>query len=209
MTLDDAATALLLNFAFGYLALNAVPGPNMLAIGSRAALAGIRGVLPVCFGVAAGAGALAAGLHFAFDALTLQGFERTGRMIGAALLLVIALQAALAPRPIAAAPEARIGAKARVSLLGFAAGFATAAGNPATAAYFLSQFLGPLAGAGTAGFAIGLVALQALAWSVLVAAVFAQPFARRIATQHHRAVCLASGTALALLGVAMLAPLLP
>jgi threonine/homoserine/homoserine lactone efflux protein len=81
--------------------------------------------------------------------------------------------------------------------------------NPVTAAYFLAQFVGPLAEAGAGSAAVLLVLLQALAWTALVGIIFAQPAARRLALAHHRLVCTASGLALAVLAFAMLRPLLP
>jgi threonine/homoserine/homoserine lactone efflux protein len=92
--------------------------------------------------------------------------------------------------------------------LGFLAGFATAAGNPITGAYFLAQFLGPVAGAGAGQEAVALVLAQALLWSLLVASLFAQPRIRRVALAHHRLVCVASAGALAMLAAAMLGPML-
>ncbi len=206
-----AAGLLLLNFAIGYLAVNAVPGPNMLAIGTQAALRGLRGVMPVCLGVASGAAALAAALHLAFGILEdLPTLERAGRAVGGMLLLVVAARALLAPRPAALAATAGSGGLTpRASLLAFAAGFATGVSNPVTAAYFLAQFVGPLAEAGAGSAAVLLVLLQALAWTALVGIIFAQPAARRLALAHHRLVCTASALALAALALAMLRPLLP
>jgi threonine/homoserine/homoserine lactone efflux protein len=51
--LPGGALGLLLNFAIGYLAVNAVPGPSTMAIGSQAALRGLRGALPLISGSAA------------------------------------------------------------------------------------------------------------------------------------------------------------
>jgi threonine/homoserine/homoserine lactone efflux protein len=60
----------LLGFILGYLVVLATPGQNMLAIGGIAALRGPRGALPMCLGVALGAGTLAAALLAASSAAT-------------------------------------------------------------------------------------------------------------------------------------------
>jgi threonine/homoserine/homoserine lactone efflux protein len=207
--LPGGALGLLLNFAVGYLAVNAVPGPSTMAIGSLAALRGLRGALPLILGIACGTAALAAALNFAYGVLAgAGGLESAGRAAGGVLLLLVAMRAAVTPNPAAAGAPARGGASARAALLAFGAGFATAASNPISGAYFLAQFLGPVGEAGAGSIAVLLVLAQALAWSTLVAVVFAQPAVRRFAAAHHRLVCVASGAALALLASVMLGPLL-
>jgi threonine/homoserine/homoserine lactone efflux protein len=121
------------------------------------------------------------------------------------LLLLVAMRAAATPNP-AAAPS-RGGMSRHAAILAFAAGFATAASNPISGAYFLAQFLGPIGEAGAGSIAVLMVLAQALAWGTLVAVVFAQPAARRFAAEHHRVVCVLSGAALALLAAVMLRPL--
>lgn len=207
---------LLLHFALGYLAVNAVPGPNMLAIGTLAALRGLRGVLPFCLGIAAGAGLLAVALRLAFalaDAWT-EGMpaaiplDLAGRAAGGALLLLLALQAVTAAAPaLAEGNPVRQPLSARAATMAFLAGCLTASSNPITAAYLAAQFLGPLADGRAAGLALLVVPTQAMAWGVLVAALFSRPGIRRVALAHHRLVCMLSGLALASMAVAMLRPL--
>jgi threonine/homoserine/homoserine lactone efflux protein len=207
LLLPGGAARPLLEFALGYLAVNVVPGPSMLAVASQAALRGWRGALPLVLGIACGAAALAAALNFAFAVFAdLPELERAGRAVGGLLLLLLAFRALVTPR---LAEGGRMqAASPGAAWLGFLAGFATAAGNPITGAYFLAQFLGPVGGAGAGEEAVALVLAQALVWSLLVASLFAQPGVRRVAFAHHRLVCVASAGALALLAMAMLGPML-
>ena len=199
------AAELLARFALGYLAVIAAPGPNMLAIATLAALRGFRGVLPLCAGLAAGAGVLAASLLLALGTLSdTARLEEPGRVIGGALLLLIALRIARTPPPRLDAVTERRGAGVEA----FGVGFCTAACNPITAAYFAAQFLGPLAEAGVQDAVLLMVPAQVLICGLAVAAVFAQPGARRAAATHHRAVCLVSGLLLAVLAAVLVAPAL-
>jgi threonine/homoserine/homoserine lactone efflux protein len=208
MTGHAAAASPLLGFLLGYLAVIAAPGPNMLAIGTLAALRGFRGVLPLCCGVATGAGALAVALVLAFAAFgDIPALEGAVRAIGAVLLLLVAARLVAAPPPCPGRASAP-GAELREAAMTFAAGFFTAATNPVTAAYFLVQFLGPLAETPALPLAVLLVPLQALLCGAAVACVFARPSARRLVLARFRAVRLVSGTALAVMAAAMLRPLL-
>ncbi|HYF07938.1 MAG TPA: hypothetical protein VD970_09975 [Acetobacteraceae bacterium] len=93
--------AILAGFSLGYFALIAAPGPNMFAIGSVASLRGFLGVLPLCTGIAAGAGTLAMALALAFNLLSqASDWEEAGRKIGALLLVLLAIRVAAAPRPL-------------------------------------------------------------------------------------------------------------
>jgi hypothetical protein len=50
------------DFLLAYLAILVTPGPNLLVIAGVAALRGLRGALPICLGIALGAGTLNAAL---------------------------------------------------------------------------------------------------------------------------------------------------
>ncbi|RYI99613.1 MAG: hypothetical protein EON47_16260, partial [Acetobacteraceae bacterium] len=56
------SSARLWDFLLGYLVVLATPGPNLLVIGGVAAMRGMRGAVPLCLGVALGAGALSAAI---------------------------------------------------------------------------------------------------------------------------------------------------
>lgn len=119
-----------------------------------------------------------------------------GRLLGAALLLWVAVSVARRP-PIEAR---RLGRGGRVA--GFAAGFCTAATNPVSAAFFAAQFLGPLGAAGAGEGSAAVLAPLAVATVVLafmlgVAALLARPACRRVALEWQRPVRLAAAVALA------------
>ncbi|WP_270933728.1 hypothetical protein [Falsiroseomonas oryzae] len=186
VALSVAAWALPLGkFSLGYLAVNAVPGPNMLAIGTLTVMGGLLAGLP-------GDTALA----------------QAGRAVGGGMLLLIALRIAVVPRPRPGEPDRQQDrASRRIAILAMVAGCATAATNPITAAYLLAQFVGPFGRSPAAAVAVLVVPAQALAWCTLVACVFSRPPARRLLLANHRASCMAAGAALAALALGMLWPL--
>src|SRR3712207_2499490 len=88
----------LADFLLAYLLVLATPGPNMLLVGAVAALRGVTGALPLCLGVSLGAGALCgAVLLLLWLAPDGAGLDRAGRLLGAALLLWVAVSVALRP----------------------------------------------------------------------------------------------------------------
>lgn len=201
----DAARALLALF-LGYAALLATPGPNMLAVGGIAAARGFGWALPICLGLAAGAASLACAAGVLAAAVGGGGGGDVWRVLGAALLAWVAVAHA---RPGAA--EDKGGAAERGAA--FCAGFCTAATNPLTMAFFAAQSAaGPL-GEGAAGWALPAAALggvgaMALGFYLGVAALMANPAARRAALRWGRPVRLASAAALLLSAAALLRPVL-
>lgn len=204
----DAASALAI-FALSYLALIAAPGPNMFAIGAVASVRGFRGVLPLCAGIAAGAGTLAVALALAFDLLGQdRGWERAGREIGALLLLLLAIRVAVAPRPVDRHGPGAPPLSARDSALVFVTGFVVAASNPATAAFFTAQFLGPVGVGMMLPTVLALVPLLALLGNAVIAALLARPAARRLMQRRFRLACLVSAAVLAVMALKILRPVL-
>ena len=195
-------------FTLGYLAVLATPGPNMLAIGALAALRGFWGALPFCLGIAVGAGTLALLLHLAFGILLdAQGLEVAARAVGGAMLLVVALHVVRTPYPCLPENAPRRHAPQADLLAVVGGGFMTALTNPVTAAYLITQFLGPLGDSKATWLAAPVVALLALLCGLGVARIFGSAMLRRFALEHHRAVCLVSGMALAVLAALLLLPL--
>jgi hypothetical protein len=172
----------------------------MLAIGTMAALRGLGAALSLCLGLALGAGTLAAVLfslvlaQAAADASVLNSW---GRVAGALCQIMVAVLI-LRMRPL----PAGAGTAPRAS--GFLAGFCTAATNPLTAAYFIAQFLGPLAGA-TADRVVLATAGLAFGFFVLVAAVLSLPAARRLALAWNRPIRWGAAAALSATALATLA----
>jgi threonine/homoserine/homoserine lactone efflux protein len=210
MTLEATTLSytLLLKFALGYFAILATPGPNMLTIGTMAALRGFRGALPFCLGVALGAGLVAGATSLLLEAFAgSHRLEMVGRVVAGTLLMALAFRIICARAP-------RLSNQSLPSepqllsnwTVGLGAGFFIALTNPVTAAYCFAQFIGPLAQSNAASWVILLVATQALLFGLLIAALFAHPFVRHVAFTYHRQVCAISGLMLHSLGLLMLLP---
>ena len=89
----NAELSLIVGFLAGYLVILVTPGPNMLAVAGIASLQGVRGAAPFCAGIALGAGALGAALLLAIGAAAdaVRTWEVAARMVGALLLLCVAV----------------------------------------------------------------------------------------------------------------------
>lgn len=189
-----------LGFFLAYLAILAAPGPNLFSVAGVSALHGRRGAVPMCAGIALGAGFLCAGLLAAASlggAAVAKGdslWRGTGTLVGAALLVWVAWSIARgALSGPAAAPVAAGRWRPGPGAGAFVAGFASASTNPVTAAFFLSQFLGALGGRGPAlalvpplvsagAFCFFFGVSLALARSTVRAAVFARNGPIRLAS---------------------------
>jgi threonine/homoserine/homoserine lactone efflux protein len=191
---------MLLGFLLEYAAILAVPGPNMVAIGSLATLRGLRGATPLCVGMAAGAGTLNAVLPLCTSATGLGPFApgavlaSAGRLAGAILLLGVGL-CVLRP-PAMARNDTRAGpgpAGAASDLTSLGAGFCTAFTNPLTAAFFAAQSIESPGGTFDTAAALAVL-LVALGFYFGIAALLSHPAARRMALRWHWPVrLLASG----------------
>lgn len=216
MTLDatrlSAQFLVVGKFLLAYLAVLAMPGPNMLAIGGVAALRGFQAVIPFCLGIAAGAGALASLLYSAAVAIPKNDvWQMTARIAGALLLLVFAGRVAMLRAPSKRA-WARKNTPSFPSHLGqFGAGFCTAMTNPITSAYFAANLIGPLSALrGTLPVAVTLAAIPVLALlsGLATAVVLARPLARRSALAWHRPICVTVAFALVVLAASIMRPLI-
>ncbi|MBL6077650.1 hypothetical protein JMJ56_06500 [Belnapia sp. T18] len=190
------------DFLLAYLALLATPGPNLLVIAGIAALRGVRGALPVCLGIALGAGTLNAALAATLEgAPAADGWVETGRIAAVVLLLWVAHATARGGPPVAGhrVPEGLFGAE-------FGAGFCTAVTNPMTAAFFAAQFLGPLALLDARLPLVPLaVTATALAVSLSLAILLARPACQRLALAWHRPIRLAAAATLVAMAASVLA----
>lgn len=193
------------DFLLGYLVVLATPGPNLLVIGGVAALRGMRGALPLCLGVALGAGVLSAAIAATIGAGSGSTAWNAGcRLLGAGLLLWVAWSVARSRPPDPAALRDRAARTAE-----FGAAFCTAATNPLTAAFFAAQFLGPLSAGGSLRVMVPLsVATAALAYFLAVAVLFAHPAFRGAVLAWHRPIRLIAAVALVLMAVSIATPVL-
>jgi len=216
MTLDatrlSAQFLVIGKFLLAYLAVLAMPGPNMLAIGGVAAIRGFQAVIPFCLGIAVGAGALAGLLYSAAVAIPKNDvWQMIARIAGALLLLVFAGRVAIL-RPPSDRVRARKNTLIFSSHIGeFSAGFCTAMTNPITLAYFAAEFVGPLSALrGTLPVAVTLAAIPVLALvsSLITAVVLARALARRAALAWHRPICVTVALALVVLAATIMKPLI-
>lgn len=196
------AGARLGDFLLGYVLVLATPGPNLLVIAGVAALRGLRGALPLCLGVALGAGTLNAVVAATLGALAGAGaapWLEAGHWIGAGLLLWVAVSVARSrpPDPAVVQRRATHGAE-------FGAGFCTALTNPMTAAYFAAQFLGPLAATGKLRLLVPIsVTTTAMVFFLGVAALLSHPACRGAALAWHRPIRLAASIMLVLMATSL------
>lgn len=179
-------------FLLGYFVILVTPGPNLLVIGSIAALRGVRGALPLCLGVSLGAAALSAVLLAAVRVAPAGAWYLAIRVGAALLLLWLALKIASKKSP-ATTPELSAGA----AFAEFGAGFFTAATNPVTIGYFTAHFLGPLSLGGRLRATVPLsVMTEALLFWLAISSALAIPSVRRATLRWHRPICLSAALVL-------------
>jgi threonine/homoserine/homoserine lactone efflux protein len=183
----------LIEFLVGYCAVLATPGPNLFAIGSMAALHGLRGVTPLCVGAALGAGTLSAALLGTAQLVSAATWWRTtGSIIGAAMLLWVAFTIGRQ-----GPPEPGVVPGRRRNVAAAAIGFLTAATNPVTGAFFAASFLGPLAGRGAVLMTIPpLVTMTALSFFLGASHLLSRPAIRAALQARHRPIRLAAAAVL-------------
>lgn len=203
LPLDLLPASRLGDFLLGYLVVLATPGPNLLVIGSVAALRGLRGTLPLCLGVALGASALSAAIAATIGAgAGNTNWNNACRLVGAALLLWVAFSVARSRPPDPAALQQRAAGG-----IEFGAAFCTAATNPLTGAFLAAQFLGPLSTGQGLRLVVPLaVAGTALGFFLLVASLFARPSFRGTALAWHRPIRFGAAIALVLMAVSVAKP---
>lgn len=123
----------------GYAVVIAIPGPNMMLVGAIAACRGFRGVVPMMFGIGAGAGLLVATICCIVGQAVDLGALRDWLTVGSsALLLFIAFRLGKTKLLSATHPDqGRRNAWTEI-LTGVSGGLL----NPITASYFSSYLLG-------------------------------------------------------------------
>jgi threonine/homoserine/homoserine lactone efflux protein len=127
-------------FLLGYLLVMASPGPTMVAVGSIAAVEGIRSAIAMVLGVALGVGSIASLVLFISDLLQDREIFTTLQFISAMILLLVAWTVARA-RNAQPSPKEEIPQRKGRGFSLFFSGYATAACNPITIAYFSAMLL--------------------------------------------------------------------
>ncbi|MFN6254172.1 MAG: hypothetical protein ACK53N_10915 [Alphaproteobacteria bacterium] len=77
-------------FMLGYLLIMASPGPNMVAIGTLAALEGLASALPMIVGIACGAGGLASFVLAVSELMQVETLSPTPQFLAGLMLLTVA-----------------------------------------------------------------------------------------------------------------------
>jgi threonine/homoserine/homoserine lactone efflux protein len=196
----SADAFVLLHFTLGYAAILLVPGPNMLAVGSTAALYGLRAALPLVAGIACGALLLAAFLLLALGTALAQLPAGFASFAAALLLAGIAADIARRPMPL---PPADAAPPSRRATARFALGCGVALGNPVTAAFLAAQaiLMAEAPAPDVVWLVIPSVPLMAGAVMLLVALLLSRPRVRHLAQQRQRTVRLGAAAALGTLAV--------
>lgn len=171
----------LMGFVLGYLLILLAPGPNMIAIGCLAATEGLRGALPMLFGIQFGAVSLAAAVLTAGDLLSSEAHSPTLRLLAGLLLLGLAWSIArkrTGPEATAAPQRTEGEGPQR-----FLTGYCTAASNPLTATFFAASLVALRQSGGAAPVSalvvLGVISVMAGAWWLLLAWVMARPALRQ------------------------------
>ncbi|MCA3431696.1 MAG: hypothetical protein INF71_18995, partial [Roseomonas sp.] len=77
-------------FLLGYLLIMASPGPNMVAIGTIAALEGLASALPMIVGIACGAGGLASFVIAVSELMQVETLSPALQFLAGLMLLTVA-----------------------------------------------------------------------------------------------------------------------
>jgi threonine/homoserine/homoserine lactone efflux protein len=124
----------------GYLLIMASPGPNMVAIGTIAALEGLASALPMIAGIACGAGSLASFVLAVSELMQVETLSPALQFLAGLMLLTVAW-AVSRTRNVAQTEGVANPRRGGQGLALFLAGFSTAASNPITIAYFAAALV--------------------------------------------------------------------
>lgn len=188
------------SFLAGYCVTILTPGPNMIMIASKAMVDGRSSTRRLIVGLCIGTIALYAAMRGVAAAMSSWiDLRHAGPLLCGAALLFVAYAVAPIHRRAAIDPNARP-VRQDMDALGVGFGMSTAAFNPITASYFLSQMLRPgAASIDAAASAITIVGLLLLCAgrNFTVASVFSAPRWRAAALRHEQPVRLALCTVMA------------
>lgn len=194
-------------FLLGYLLIMASPGPNMVAIGTVAALEGLASALPMVVGIASGVGGLASLVLAVGELMHLEALSPALQFLAGLMLLAIAWTIS---RSSSFARTGDIGRPRRAGkgLAMFFAGFSTAASNPITIAYFAAALV-PIGrttateGGSSLGIVVAVAGAAALFW-LACAALMARPAMRGIVERRERSIRIVAAILIAAIAVPML-----
>jgi threonine/homoserine/homoserine lactone efflux protein len=194
-------------FLLGYLLIMASPGPNMVAIGTVAALEGLACALPMVAGIASGVGGLASLVLAVGELMHLEALSPSLQFLAGAMLLAIAWTISRS-RSFARTDGAGHPRRAGKGLAMFFAGFSTAASNPITIAYFAAALV-PIGrttaaeGGSSFGIVFAVAGSAALFW-LACAALMARPSIRGVVERRERPIRIVAAILIASIALPML-----
>jgi threonine/homoserine/homoserine lactone efflux protein len=194
-------------FLMGYLLIMISPGPNMVAIGTIAALEGLASALPMVVGIASGVGGLASLVLAVGELMHLESLSPALQFLAGLMLLAIAW-AISRRRSFAQTSGTDSPRRAGRRLAMFLAGFSTAASNPITIAYFAATLVPIGRATATEGgssfrIVVAVAGAAALFW-LACAALMARPAMRGIVERREGIIRIVAAILIASIALPML-----
>jgi threonine/homoserine/homoserine lactone efflux protein len=194
-------------FLLGYLFIMVSPGPNMVAIGTIAALEGLGSALPMIAGIACGVGGLASFVLAVSELMQVEALSPALQFLAGLMLLTVAW-AVSRTRNLAQTEGTSRPRSNGQGLALFLAGFSTAASNPITIAYFAAALV-PIgrANVSESGSSLAMVLVitvaAALFWFAC-AVVMARPAMRGLFRRREGLIRTVAGMLIAVIALPML-----
>jgi threonine/homoserine/homoserine lactone efflux protein len=194
-------------FMLGYLLIMASPGPNMVAIGTIAALEGLASALPMITGIAFGVGVLASLVLAVSELMQLETLSPALQFLAGGMLLTVAW-AISRTRNFAQPEGAGSARRSSQGLALFLAGFTTAASNPITIAYFAAALVpisrATVAEGGSSPTIIVIIVIAAALFWFACAVLMARPTMRGFVRKREGLIRTVAGMLIAVIALPML-----
>jgi threonine/homoserine/homoserine lactone efflux protein len=194
-------------FMLGYLLIMASPGPNMVAIGTVAALEGLASALPMITGIAFGVGVLASLVLAVSELMQLETLSPALQFLAGGMLLTVAW-AISRTRNFAQPEGAGSARRSSQGLALFLAGFTTAASNPITIAYFAAALVpisrATVAEGGSSPTIIVIIVIAAALFWFACAVLMARPTMRGFVRKREGLIRTVAGMLIAVIALPML-----
>ena len=194
-------------FLLGYLFIMVSPGPNMVAIGTIAALEGLGSALPMIAGIACGVGGLASFVLAVSELMQVEALSPALQFLAGLMLLTVAWSVSRTRNLAQTEGTSRPRSNGQGLAL-FLAGFSTAASNPITIAYFAAALV-PIgrANVSESGSSLAMVLVitvaAALFWFAC-AVVMARPAMRGLFRRREGLIRTVAGMLIAVIALPML-----
>jgi threonine/homoserine/homoserine lactone efflux protein len=194
-------------FMLGYLLIMASPGPNMVAIGTIAALEGLASALPMITGIAFGVGVLASFVLAVSELMQVETLSPALQFLAGLMLLAVAW-AVSRTRNFAQTEGAANPRRSSQGLALFLAGFTTAASNPITIAYFAAGLVpisrATVAEGGSSPTIVIIIVIAAALFWFACAVLMARPTMRGFVRKREGRIRAVAATLIAVIALPML-----